>query len=173
MRIRNTFIIFLVSGFRHGANWTFIVWGGLNALYFLPVMLSGRNRRNLEVVAQNSVFPSIRELVSMLITFFLTIIAWVCFRAENVQHAIDILDTIASSSILSPPDFVGKRRAIGLILLIMVFILIEWAGRKNGYALEKFGFGWPRMFRHISYYTIILFIFWFSGEDQEFIYFQF
>lgn len=69
MKIRNTFIIFLVSGFWHGANWTFIVWGGLNAVYFLPLMLTNSNRNNLEIVAQGRYFPSIREIFGMLITF--------------------------------------------------------------------------------------------------------
>lgn len=79
MRVRNTFIIFLVSGFWHGANWTFIVWGALNAIYFLPLLLLNRNRNNMEIVAQNSVLPSIRELFQMLFTFGLTVIAWIFF----------------------------------------------------------------------------------------------
>ena len=69
--VRNTFIIFLVSGFWHGANWTFIIWGFLNALYFLPLLLVKRNRRNLDIVAENRVLPTIKELLSMLTTLFL------------------------------------------------------------------------------------------------------
>lgn len=73
--VRNTFIIFLVSGFWHGANWTFIIWGFLNALYFLPLLLIKRNRKNLDIVAENRVLPSIRELLSMFTTFSLTVFA--------------------------------------------------------------------------------------------------
>ena len=83
--VRNTFIIFLVSGFWHGANWTFIIWGFLNALYFLPLLLVKRNRRNLDIVAENRVLPTIKELLSMLTTFFLTVFAWIFFRAESVS----------------------------------------------------------------------------------------
>jgi len=81
MKIRNTFIIFLVSGFWHGANWTFVIWGFLNALYFLPLLLAKRNRNNLDVVAQDNVLPSPMELFKMLMTFGLTVIAWIFFRA--------------------------------------------------------------------------------------------
>lgn len=77
MKIRNTFIIFLVSGFWHGANWTFIVWGGLNALYFLPLLLAKKNRSNIDVVAKDSKFPSLKEIGQIVITFLLTILAWV------------------------------------------------------------------------------------------------
>ena len=86
-KIRNTFIIFLVSGFWHGANWTFIFWGGLNAIYFLPLLLTNRNRNNIGVVAENTFLPSFKELFQMTTTFLLTVIAWVFFRAENILHA--------------------------------------------------------------------------------------
>ena len=68
MRVRNTFIIFIVSGFWHGANWTFIAWGFLNALYFLPLLLSNKNRDNIEIVASGRLFPSIKEAINILIT---------------------------------------------------------------------------------------------------------
>lgn len=73
MKVRNTFIIFIVSGFWHGANWTFIVWGALNAIYFLPLLLTNNNRNNLETVAQGKLLPSIKELSFMILTFGLTV----------------------------------------------------------------------------------------------------
>jgi len=87
-KIRNVFIIFLVSGFWHGANWTFIVWGFLNALYFLPVLLSNKNRTHLNIAAQHTLLPSLKEVFKILTTFLLTVLAWVFFRAESVMHAI-------------------------------------------------------------------------------------
>lgn len=173
MRIRNTFIIFLVSGFWHGANWTFIVWGGLNALYFLPVMLSGRNRRNLEVVAQNSVFPSIRELVSMLITFFLTIIAWVFFRAENVQHALLYLQGMFSSSLFELPQYSNWRRSLEVLFLIGIFLLVEWRGRREQYAIENWLFNSSAWLRRGAYLLIAFIIMLYVGKEEAFIYFQF
>jgi D-alanyl-lipoteichoic acid acyltransferase DltB (MBOAT superfamily) len=71
-KIRNIFIIFIVSGFWHGANWTFIVWGALNAIYFLPLLLLNQNRKNLEIVAKNRLLPSLKDFFSILMTFGLT-----------------------------------------------------------------------------------------------------
>ena len=61
MKVRNTFIIFIVSGFWHGANWTFVVWGALNALYFLPLLLTNSNRNNLHIVAEGKFLPSLKR----------------------------------------------------------------------------------------------------------------
>lgn len=87
-KIRNTFIIFIVSGFWHGANWTFIAWGVLNAIYFLPLLLTNNNRNNLEIVAKGTKLPTFKEAASMLSTFFLTVIAWIFFRSENIAKAM-------------------------------------------------------------------------------------
>lgn len=173
MRIRNTFIIFLVSGFWHGANWTFIVWGGLNALYFLPVMLSGRNRRNLEVVAQNTTLPSFQELISMLTTFFLTVIAWVFFRAENVQHALEYLQGMLSSSLFELPQYSNWRRSFEVLVLIGIFLLLEWRGRKEQYAIEKWMFNASKWMRRGVYLLIAFAIMLYAGKEEAFIYFQF
>ena len=94
MKVRNTFIIFIVSGFWHGANWTFIVWGVLNAIYFLPLLLANKNRTHLGVIAENRMLPSLKELGGMGLTFFLTVIAWVFFRAESVEFSLYILSSI-------------------------------------------------------------------------------
>ena len=97
MKVRNIFIIFLVSGFWHGANWTFIVWGVLNALYFLPLLLAKKNRNYLGPVAEDKVWPNIKEASMMIGTFGLTVLAWVFFRAENVGHGFSIISEILSS----------------------------------------------------------------------------
>ncbi len=79
--IRNVFVIFLVSGFWHGANWTFIVWGGIHALLFIPLFLRGTNRKNTsDVVAEGRWLPSPRELLQMGWTFTAVTIAWVFFQ---------------------------------------------------------------------------------------------
>lgn len=92
LSLRNVFVIFLVSGFWHGANWTFIAWGGIHALLFVPSYLVGNNRKYMgSIVAVNSWFPSFKELVNILITFFLVVLAWVFFRSENITAAIEYL----------------------------------------------------------------------------------
>ncbi|RYG41043.1 MAG: MBOAT family protein, partial [Chitinophagaceae bacterium] len=83
-KVRNVFIIFIVSGFWHGANWTFIIWGLLNALYIMPSVLIGNNRNYLDTVAGGKLLPDFREFFSMAITFGLTVLAWIFFRAESV-----------------------------------------------------------------------------------------
>lgn len=170
MKIRNTFVIFLVSGFWHGADWTFLAWGGLNALYFIPLMLANRNRQNMQVVAYGKIFPSIKEFTSIGITFALTVLAWVLFRADNMEHAFSCYSKIFSLSLFSMPQVTPN---LMVTVLIFCFFIIEWIGRENEYAIEKLGFKWNWTFRYSMYFSIALAAFWFSGREQEFIYFQF
>jgi len=174
MKVKNTFIIFIVSGFWHGANWTFIVWGALNAIYFLPLLLLNKNRKNTKsVVAEGNLLPSVKELWNMGTTFGLTVLAWVFFRAENMSHAMSYIGTIFSKSLFSSPDFPGRRGAIPILVLILLFTLVEWLGRSNEYAIAKLGVKWKKGFRYAMYYALIVIIFYYSGKEQQFIYFQF
>lgn len=173
MKVRNTMIIFVVSGFWHGANWTFIVWGALNALYFIPLLLTKRNRNNLEIAAQGKMIPSIREVGSILFTFGLTLIAWVFFRAESVGHAVSYLGGIFSRTLFTVPDFQDMGRAFTILALVAIFLLVEWIGRESQYAIENMGLNWYRPLRWSVYFALIAVIFIFSGQEQQFIYFQF
>jgi alginate O-acetyltransferase complex protein AlgI len=173
MKVRNTFIIFLVSGFWHGANWTFIAWGALNAIYFLPLMLTHNNRRNIEMVAQGRLFPSVREFFSMLVTFGMTVFAWIFFRANSISHAFSYIKGIFSRSLFTIPHFEGMDRAIPIILLTGIFFIVEWIGREEQYAIARIGIKWYKPLRWAMYYVIITFIFHFMGKEQQFIYFQF
>ncbi len=171
-KVRNTFIIFLVSGFWHGANWTFIVWGALNALYFLPLLLANKNRTHLGDVAQGRALPTLRELFSMLLTFGLTVLAWVFFRADSVGHAWSYLTGMAQQpqTYFSGDTYSPYWREL---TMIAVFIVIEWWGRGGKYALESLGTSWPRPLRWSFYYAVCIAVFYFGGNEQEFIYFQF
>ena len=170
MKIRNTFAILLVSGFWHGANWTFVIWGFLNALYFLPLLLTNKNRTHTSIVAKNSFLPSIKECFQMGITFFLTVIAWVFFRAENVTHAFNYLKGVFSKSLISIPTV----RPSYVLLLIIVFLVIEWGGRRQLFAIETLLIKQPKFLRWTFFIAIALTVLVFSnGEDQAFIYFQF
>ena len=173
MKIRNTFIIFVVSGFWHGANWTFIAWGALNALFFLPLLIMKRNRKNLDIVASGRFLPSIREFLSILMTFSLTVFAWIFFRADSIRHALQYVTDIFSLSLFTIPEFADMRTALSTLILIGAFVIVEWLGREGQYAIEKIGLNWSRQLRYVMYSSILITIFWFWGEDQEFIYFQF
>ena len=169
----NTIIVFLVSGFWHGANWTFIVWGLLNALYFIPLLITQKNRRHLDVVAHGKSSPSVSDFIKMSFTFMLTVFAWIFFRAENISHAAQILQSIFSLSLFKLPYFPDGTQAIPTIILIIIFILIEWRGRQDEYALEIFLLKWKRPLRLAFYYLLVFALFWFGGNEQQFIYFQF
>jgi D-alanyl-lipoteichoic acid acyltransferase DltB (MBOAT superfamily) len=172
-KIRNTFIIFLVSGFWHGANWTFIIWGLLNAIYIMPSIILNQNRVNLDIVAQGRSLPNSKELFQITLTFTLTVFAWIFFRSESVSHALNYITDMFSSSLFSIPKFEGRRRALLLALTIIIFICIEWIGREQQYAIAKLGLTWKRPYRYAMYYVIIITIFLFKGQTQQFIYFQF
>ena len=163
------FLIFLVSGFWHGANWTFIIWGMLNALYFLPLLLMKRNRNNMDSVAENSNLPSLKELSQITLTFGLTVFAWIFFRAENLGHAFSYIKGIFNGSIFSFPELLPLM----ILMLILSFFFMEWIGRKQQYAIERMGFHWKKPVRWSFYLFIAMLIFLFDGNDQVFIYFQF
>jgi alginate O-acetyltransferase complex protein AlgI len=173
MRVRNTFIIFIVSGFWHGANWTFIAWGFLNALYIMPLILSKTNRTHLGIVAQGKKWPTLREFFSILLTFTLTVLAWIFFRAENLTHAISIISKIFSASLFQIPYFLRITFCLPTIILTALFVILEWTGREQHYAIAKLFNTKPAYYRWGFYYLLILVIMIFAGTEQQFIYFQF
>lgn len=167
--IRNTFIIFLVSGFWHGANWTFIAWGGLHAALFMPLLLLQRNRKNTNQVAEGRLFPTTKELIQMLSTFFVVDLAWVFFRAKTIKEALGFLKRVFSHSLLSFPNESGNH---GLYIMIGILLAVEWFQRnkKHGLQINFISLG---IVRWTLYLLIILLIFCFGGKSETFIYFQF
>ena len=168
-QIRNTFIIFIVSGFWHGASWTFVAWGFINAIYFIPLLILGNNRKNLEVVAKDRWYPTIRELLAMGLTFTLSVIAWVFFRAKYMSRALEYLSTMLNPSKWGVPEVYSKY----FLILLGLFVIIEWFGRRGQFGLQEIGLKWRRPLRLGFYFVIIFIIFWWMGSEQEFIYFQF
>lgn len=168
MKIRNTFIIFLVSGFWHGANWTFIIWGGLNALYFMPLLIMSRNRQNMEVAAQGRFLPSFKECFQIMITFLITCIAWIFFRAESVSQAYHYIFRICSRELFSIPHTLP----IKVLALVGFMLCIEWINRERFHGLEIRRFSpWVR---RIFYMVVIYIILRYANfGNNTFIYFQF
>lgn len=178
LKVRNTFIIFIVSGFWHGANWTFIFWGFLNALYFLPLLLTNTNRNSTGIIAEGNLLPSVKEIGAMLSTFSLTVFAWIFFRAENIHHAFNYIGGIFSESLFMKLDFIsgGKHKLEVLIVLILVVLLIvvEWFTRKYSHPLECITSLKPnRIIRYAIYLSLVLMIIFFHGSHEKFIYFNF
>jgi len=167
--IRNVFIIFVVSGFWHGANWTFIAWGALNAIYFLPLLLLNRNRQHTDTAAEGRVLPTLRESGQILLTFALTLLAWVFFRSETVSQAVEFIGTIFSSSLFTLPQVYG----LDILAFIPLLILAEWLQRDKQHALQIEKSISARWLRWSIYTVIMLVILFYSGEQKQFIYFQF
>ena len=173
MKIRNTFLIFIVSGFWHGANWTFIAWGMLHAIYFLPLLLSNKNRNHIGIVAKGNYLPTLRETLNIILTFSLTAFAWIFFRADSLNHAFQYISELFSSSIFTIPNIEKKGKAVATLLLILVFMAIEWLGREEEFALGNLELKFKKPFRWTFYYALIAMLIYFAGSQQEFIYFQF
>ncbi len=168
-KIRNIFIIFIISGLWHGANWTFIVWGGLNALYFLPILIKGKNRKYLDIVAKGKNTPSLKELILILWTFGITVFAWIFFRVNSISHAFGYISKLYSKSLFSLPEIRPKN----LFILLIFFIIIEWLGREEEHTLYIFKKINKRVYRWLLYLLLVMLIIIFQGQQQDFIYFQF
>lgn len=172
-KLRNTMIIFLISGFWHGANWTFIWWGGLNALYFIPLLLTGKNRLYITEIASGKVFASMKEIIQILITFGLVCFAWIFFRAENLDHAFSYIGGVASFNIENPGQaLLFLTESVNL--LIIVLIVFEWFHRikKHGLQIQK-TIRAPYL-RGLIYVLLAVLIVLFAPKTEgEFIYFQF
>lgn len=169
MAIRNTLIVFTVSGFWHGANWTFIAWGLLNAIYFIPLLLAKKNRRYLGDVAEGRWFPSPLEALQIARTFLLTCLAWVFFRAPTITDAVQYLAGIFSPSLLSIPQVAPGW----LFILLALFVAVEWVQRNKQHALQIDGLEVAFPARWLVYYGVLWTIFFVGGSQQQFIYFQF
>lgn len=170
--IRNTFIIFLVSGFWHGANWTFIVWGAFHALLFLPLLLLGRNRYNTNMVADGHLLPNLKEFFQLISTFFLVVIGWVFFRANSINQSIDYLSRMFNISIFSIPYLVNRSYYLPVFFSIFIMLAFEWIQRNKKHGLELQGVK-SHVLKFSVYIFLIGLIFWFGGKGETFIYFQF
>lgn len=171
--IRNTFIIFLLSGFWHGANWTFVAWGAYHALLFLPLILTGKNRKYTDCIASGKLFPSVREFSQMVITFFFVLIGWIIFRADTISDAYNYVINMFSFGNFLPMggDAVGSQAYIAL-LFIFIMLVVEWLGRSKRYVFDMDCIK-NKPVRIVFYYVVFIVVIMFCGKAQPFIYFQF
>ena len=168
MKIRNTFIIFVVSGFWHGANWTYLAWGFINAVYFLPLLLSNSNRNNMDAIELKFNFDSAKVLMSIFYTFFLTCIAWVFFRARTISDAVLYLKRVITNRDFSFQYLNNERYSYELLLMIGIFVLIEWNNRNKIEPLSG-----KRSMLKLSLAILAIMVFGTYSDYKEFIYFQF
>ncbi len=168
MKIRNTFIIFLVSGFWHGANWTFVAWGFINALYFLPLLILNRNRSNMETVGLNWNFSGIKVFLSMLTTFALTCLAWIFFRSKSIEAAYEYIIRMFSNRIFEIQYLENQRYNYEILLLILAFVLVEWKNRQQVEPISG-----KYSYLRLSICLVAIVALGTYADYKEFIYFQF
>jgi alginate O-acetyltransferase complex protein AlgI len=171
MAVRNTFIIFLVSGFWHGASWNFIAWGGIHAVGFLPLLLLNRNRANIgEVVAANSMLPTLKEFGQMLLTFTFVTFAWIFFRAESIGAISDYFKAIIQGIGNLHDFFTAEVKGEIALFYIIPFLAVEWYLRQDERRLVL-----PAsvFLRSLVYLVVSILIFFNWGKNSSFIYFEF
>ena len=172
--VRNTFVIFLLSGFWHGANWTFIAWGAYHAILFLPLILAGKNRKYTNQIAEGRVLPTIKEVGQMLLTFFLAVFGWIVFRAESIGQAWEYVCGIIDKSLFTLP---GLNMVYYLyILFVLLMLVVEWLqrGKSHGLQFDSVGRKGLKWALYVFLFVLIEFYYLKSiGHPVHFIYFQF
>ena len=170
--VRNTFVIFLLSGFWHGANWTFIVWGAYHAVLFLPLILLGMNRKYTNQVAEGMWLPTWKEAEQILLTFTLVVAGWIIFRAETIGQSWLIMGEICSGSLLTIPYLMTRSFYLPLFCSIAFMLLVEWLNRDYQHGLARVTkWSWVNV---LFYYALIVVMYRLSvAGDVQFIYFQF
>lgn len=164
--VRNTFVIFLLSGFWHGANWTFLLWGAYHALLFLPLILTGKNRKYMDA-------PTWRDLPKILLTFALVVFGWIIFRATGMKTLTAWVTGIFSPSLFTIPWLMNRWYYIPLAISILVMLVVEWINRREEHGLN-FYIHTNRIIRWGVYFLLICYIALFGYfECTQFIYFQF
>ena len=172
--VRNTFIIFLVSGFWHGANWTFIAWGAYHAILFLPLILTGKNRKYTNQVAEGRFLPTLKEVGQILLTFFLAVIGWIIFRSATISDSVHYIVGLCDASLFSVPWMKTVNSFVLLVGSILMMIVIEWLQRNNEHGLSLNKTLARPLVRWGLYLLVTLMVFVLqSNKAVQFIYFQF
>lgn len=169
-KIRNILIVFLVSGFWHGANWTFIAWGFIHGCLYLFSMLLIKNTKTYNNISEKQLLPSLKDFFKISLTFTLVVFAWVFFRATNINHAIHYLSGIFSKSLFSYPQNMPQTT----IIVIVIYFIVEWLQRDKQHAFQIDKIIPYRPLRW-SVYMIVIFGIYYLGvfQNYSFIYFKF
>ena len=176
-QIWNIVATFTISGLWHGANWTFVIWGFLNGLYCVPRVIVGEPLAPL-ATSRVAIVRWATVLVRVGLTFFLTLLAWVFFRAETAGKAFAYIDAILSPSLLSNPT--GPLRDIGMlsqsffaVVSIAALLALEWIQRHKRFALELDEKAMPLRWATYALVFGLILTLRYTGQSLDFIYFQF
>ncbi|MBU3677431.1 MAG: MBOAT family protein, partial [Chitinophagaceae bacterium] len=185
LAVRNTLIVFLVSGFWHGASWNFLIWGGLHGLAFLPLLLLNWSKQyGNSVVAQYRSLPSFTEVAQVGFTFLFITCTWVFFRVPEFSKAILFFKHLIYDAAFHPMQFLHRPTAkqvsdnslLWIPLCMVLSILGDWYLRHNERELrvpQKNGVRYALYFLLFSVCLIKLIITAVLETPTNFIYFQF
>jgi D-alanyl-lipoteichoic acid acyltransferase DltB (MBOAT superfamily) len=166
-------VTWILTGLWHGANYTFIIWGLLQGFFLLINHVTSKIKRKALKrlnIKHNNTFLTISDTLA---TFIIIMFSWLFFRADTIEHAFRWLSVIFSSSSFMTPHFDGKRDTLVTLFIICIFFIVEWHSREKEYGVASLGKKWSKPLRWVLYYSIIATIFWYSGKEQQFIYFRF
>jgi len=165
-------VTFLLVGIWHGANWTFIVFGFIQGLYFVPLIIMGTMNKSKDS-APLSIGRSMKDTFQMTGLFILISLTSILFKAENVDQAFNYISQVLSASLFSLPTIPEEQKTVITLVFIGICALMEWMARGYEHPLAYFEVKWKRPLRSVLYLTMVLAIIWFGGKQQQFIYFQF
>ncbi len=161
---------FVLVGFWHGANWTFVVYGLLHGIYFIPLVYSG-NINSSQIMAKGKWFPSVKEIIKMVLLFVLVMLTAIFFRADSVTTALNCLQKICSVTLIDFPHTVLTTITATTSILILFFIGIEWINREKKHDFEISNY--HMLLRWGLYISLFLVLLFFGKSSETFIYFQF
>lgn len=171
--VRNTMIVFFVSGLWHGANWTFVLWGMYHACLISVFMMLGWNNVSNRNLPYSGLLPSLKEIFQISGVFFLVVIGWIIFRAESVDQAFNYLIALSSNWFFD--SYLIPQNSYLCIVYCVAISIVEWMQRDKQHALQfsSYRLFSYRIVRWGVYYFLIYVIARFNGNSQNFIYFQF
>ena len=178
----NLFIVFLISGLWHGANWTFIVWGALHGFYLIFALVTKRARADLSKRAGLSNYPTFNRAIQILTTFSLVSFAWIFFRARSINIAFYIVKSIATQTLNDVRNLFNSSSHLNLglirqdvIIVVLLILLLEGVHIiQKKYNIAQLLNTRPVLVRWSLYYVfLLLLISLVHSGSKQFIYFQF
>ena len=170
--VRNTFVIFLLSGFWHGANWTFIAWGAYHAILFLPLILLGKNRKYTNQVGDGRLLPTWKETIQIFCTFMLVVLGWIIFRAETITQAWEYVCGICNNTLFAIPYLKNRAYYSALFIPIIMMLVVEWINRDHQHGFDIYSLH-PVIRLILCIIIVELIVLLVPATPSQFIYFQF
>jgi len=165
-KVRNILIVFLTSGLWHGANWTYIAWGGLYGLLMIPSTL--KNKKTKEGIIDNSIKGRLKDQIKILLTFISFLAGLIVFRSNTISDAV-----LFYKRLLCDTSFIIPDIDYTVFIYILILLRFEWIHREKQFGLQLDLNKWYPALRYCVYILLMFSILILSGKSTQFIYFQF